>query len=366
MGANLANSGGMENTDIELSDLEHSVMKLQHELVSFHSPVDALLSNESIRAYAEQLARHYFPKKCHSELYIEPVIHSFCCDLVLAPAIHGTKHLWRYNYDDLDIVSNFYHFSQEQLKYYHFASGRNDTPTLEAFEEGLRLFRVRLGTAHIEKLFDTYSVEGLRARVAARVIEAIAGRAQDEILNRHYGFLENESIQCLRKMKGLGRFRFLRRGRDWMAIGTHAAHGTVDIRKQPLADVFGYRVRLTQEGIQVGLSRRLIDQAKADMSGILERGARVFARIRKASEYYKHFHEEHRFANAASWLILDDWLVVRASILLRSVPKKSVKERPSANAALSSKVAETNAVCRTYRGEPISSGTPRNNSAARS
>ncbi|MGH9763761.1 MAG: hypothetical protein ACREAC_23260, partial [Blastocatellia bacterium] len=321
----------MENNDSDLTELERKVIDIQQDLLRDKRPLDKLVTDDIIVQYARQLARHYLPKRFESERYIEPVIHAFCCDLVIAPLLHLKNYLWRYNYDDLDIVSNFYYFSEDTHGYYHLAHGRTDPPSLEALIEGFRLFELKLSETHAERLFQTYSVDGARARVAARVVETVAGRALDEVLNQHYGFLEHGSQQRLRRRNGLGRFRFLRRGRDWMALGTHPAPGTTDIRTQPPADLFGYRIRVTEEGIKVGLADRLFEQAKADLLDILEGEASVFWRVKRASDYYKYFYEQYRFANdPAPWRLLDKWLLVRVTKLLRAIPKDTGEGPPAA------------------------------------
>jgi hypothetical protein len=231
---------------VDLTLVERRLARLQAQLIWYRGSVDHLVSHDLVVEYATQLAKRYFPKRSDNPVYLEPVINAFSYDLVLAPMHHRCHHLWRYNYDDLDILAQFYRFSNDKHGYYHLAQGAQERPTAPLFEEGCRLLGIRIGDS--EELFSKYYVEGARARVAARVIETIAGLPFDHELNGHYGFLEQESTKRSRKLEGAGRFRFLRRGRTWMALGTS------QMRERTIYDV-NAATRSLATGSRYGIKR---------------------------------------------------------------------------------------------------------------
>jgi hypothetical protein len=194
-----------------------------------------------------------------------------------------------------------------------------EPPTPGLFEQGCQKLGVHVGDS--DELFAAYYLEGARARVAARVIESIAGLACDARLNDRYGFLELESEKRLRKRLGLGRFRFLRKGRRWMALGTHSAEATTDLRQRPIPELFGYRIWMDHDKIQISLSKIAVQQAKAELAAILESESQVYSRLRRVNEFYRAFHHQRRFANAMNWYHLDEFLTKRVRRMIRSGPK---------------------------------------------
>jgi hypothetical protein len=307
---------------VELSDVEKRVAKLQAKLISHPDSLSASVRSEAVLQYAAALARHYFPKRADNETYLAPVVHAFACDLVVAPVIHQCHHLWRYNYDDLDILAQFYVFTTPSRKYYHVAQGESARPTPEEMRKGCALLKIDLGE-HLEELFNTYYLEGARSRVAARVLESIGGLCRDHELNRYYGFLELPSHRNLRAFQGQGKYRFLRRGCQWMALGTAPSHNTLDLRQEALGNLFGYRIQVgAKNKIQTWVSRRTMEQAKAEIAAMLEsESAQVHWLVNRVSRFYKHFHLEHRFANATDWVEMDKWVLRHVRRFLRRLPK---------------------------------------------
>lgn len=302
-----------------LNDLERKLGSLQRQMIWFRGGTEHFVSHASVREYAGQLACRYFPIRASNSIYLEPVIHAFCHDLVLAPSVHRHHHLWRYNYDDLDILAQFYRFSTPRQRYYHLAYGTLSPPTLDLFEAGSRMLGIHV--ADPEELFAAYYLEGGRARVAARVIESIAGLPCDVRLNDHYAFLELESTKRLRKLRGQGRFRFLRKGRTWMALGTHASNATVDLREQAVHDLFGYQICLERGKVRVSVSKTTIERAKAELTAILESESQSYYRLLKLNEFYAGFYHQRRFANAMDWYRLDEFVRRGVRKMLRSGPK---------------------------------------------
>src|SRR5439155_7341020 len=119
--------------------------------------------------------------------------------------------------------------------------------------------RIELGD-HIDVLFDTYCMEGARSRVAARLLESLAGLPHDEQRNQEYGFLERETRQQLRKLHGQGRFRYLRRGREWLALGTAATAATVDIRKDSVRNLFGFQIGCDNLKVRITIAKQTIEE----------------------------------------------------------------------------------------------------------
>jgi hypothetical protein len=302
-----------------LTELERKVGLLQRQLIWFRGSIEHVISHSSIREYAGQLASRYYPIRANNAAYLEAPVHAFCYDLVLAPAVHRYHHLWRYNYDDLDILAQFYRFSTPRQRYYYVAHGTLGPPTVALFNGGCSILGVDAGDT--EELFSGYYLEGARARVPARVIESIAGLPWDIQLNQHYGFLEMESQRRLRKLRGQGRFRFLRRGRTWMALGTHAAEGTTDLRERPISDLFGYQIWIEQDEIRASVSRSAVELVQAELLAIIESESRSYYRLHKANEFYLSFCHQRRFANAVNWYRLDEFLARRVRRMVRSGPK---------------------------------------------
>jgi hypothetical protein len=306
---------------LELSEVEKQVASIQQKLIWHRGSIVKYISNENVKFYAAELAAHYFPKRADSPIYLAPVAHAYAVDLTLAPILHRTHHLWRYDYDNLDIVSQFYKFTTPSKEYYHLAHGKLPTITVDDVRYGCEILRIDLGE-HIEVLFDTYYVEGARARVAARVLEALAGLQFDYQLNKEYGFLETESHKQLRKMEGKGRFRYLRRGREWMALGTAEMAETIDLRKEPARNFFGYRIELQNKRVRISLSKQEVDQAKAEILAILESESSIVWRVKKVNSFYENFHKRHRYINAFSWSGLDHWVQTRVAQAGRTSEQK--------------------------------------------
>jgi hypothetical protein len=76
-----------------LNQLEQRLACLQQQLIWFRGSTEHLVNHAVVREYAGQLACRYFPIRASNMLYLEPVIQSFCYDLVLAPAVHRHHHL---------------------------------------------------------------------------------------------------------------------------------------------------------------------------------------------------------------------------------------------------------------------------------
>lgn len=307
---------------MELSEVEKQVTKLQSKLIWYRGPVGEFARNKTIIQYAAGLAKHYFPKRADNSEYIAPVVHAFACDLVVAPMIHRYHHLWRYNYDDLDLLAQFYVFSTPSRRYYHVAVGEYPRPTTEEVKRGCALLEIDLGE-HLDELFNTYCLEGARSRVAARVLESIAGLPADHALSEHYGFLEMASHRNLRALRGQGKFRFLRKGSHWMALGTAPGYRTQDLRQDTIGDLFGYRIQVgAKDKIQISVCRYALEQAKAEIAAILDtESTRVDWLLNRVSHFYKNFHRDHRFANVTDWVEMDRWVLRRVKNFLRHFPK---------------------------------------------
>lgn len=289
-----------------LSILEKEVCKLQSRLIWYRGSLDQFINSEPIKHYAIELAKHYFPRRSDNEIYIAPVAHAFAVDLCVAPVIHRTHHLWRYDFDSLDILSQFYRFSTPSKGYYHVAYGILDKITVKDVEYGCNHLGIELGD-HIKVLFDTYQVDGARAKVAARTIEALGGLRFDIDRNDDYGFLEREAFKQIRKMKGKGRFRYLRRGRQWMALGTAESRETLNIKLFP-ATVFDYRVEMQNLKVKITLLKTTIEEFKGKILGVLEGETSIIWKVREINRIYEHFYKEHHFINGFSWTGLDTWV----------------------------------------------------------
>ena len=291
----------------QLTLIEKEVAKLQARLIWHRGSLDQFIENDLIKIYAAELAQFYFPKRADSPLYLSPVAHAFAVDLAIAPALHRLHHVWRYDYDSLDVLANFYCFSTPSKGYYHLAQGKLPPLRIEQVQEGCAWLGIELDN-HIETLIETYCVEGARGRVAARVLETLAGLTHDREQNALYGFMEQEQQRRLRKFKGQGRFRFLRRGRYWMALGTAEQVTTLDIRKDPPTNLFGFRVTVEKEKVRIYVAKSAIEMLKADLIATLEKEASIVWRVQKVNTLYEDFHRRHRYANAFNWTNLDNWV----------------------------------------------------------
>jgi hypothetical protein len=301
----------------QLSELERRVTTFQASLIDKRAGLAAATDNAFIKVYAEELARHYFPRS-NSDVYLEPIIKAFSIDLVLAPLLHATGYLWRYNYDDLDLLSNFYRFTNHKQKYFHLATGILEPPTREDLARGCDLFRIDLDTK-LDEIFDLYQQPGLRSRLAARTVETLAGAAHDHKMNAIYGFYLDQSKKNLRASKGLGKFRYLRKGKHWLALGTAKQPGTINLRETS-AEAFGYEIA-AEPSVKIKITDAQTRYLKETLRGTLSSESPIYLRIRSASTFYKNFYEQHKFSNNTDWTEIDKWLGRRVSKAVRAYPK---------------------------------------------
>lgn len=168
-----------------------------------------------------------------------------------------------------------------------------------------------------------YNLRGGRARVAARVVEAVSGLYFDKVINGHLGFADSESIRNLRVRNGLGKFRYLRRGRQWMSIGTKPSPDSIDLRRELIADLWGYQIRYDKKdkSVKVSVSNRELNWGKAQMTALLEADTFPGTRLKNVSDFYRDFHRERRFTNTTNWFLLDEWLLTRTQKLRRAMGK---------------------------------------------
>jgi hypothetical protein len=299
---------------IELTEIESKVSKIQKEILNRRGNLTSYFENEILIEYAQELATHYF-KKSKNEAYLQPVIKAFSADLILAPITHTIPYLYRYNYDDLDVLTNFYRFTNGTNKYFHAASGILPRATKENFIAGLEHLHIQLDNA--EELFDTYLVDGLRAKLAARIIEAIAYLDNDEQLNKSLGFKNNTDIREKQKQEGRGKFRYLRRGPEWLALGT-APNQTTDLHHKAI-DAFGYRVSVKtiktrtktktdiKQEVRATLAPHTLEHFKRETQDLLHRDASINFRLKIANDYYRTFYQKHKHATSTRWKEVDMW-----------------------------------------------------------
>ena len=309
-----------------LSPNEKYLIKLQNRLIDHRGSLSKYVADSTVIDYAGELARYYYPKKAANPVYLEPVCDSFLIDLLTAPRLHSFAYLWRYNYDDLDLLSNFYYFAQRRNGYFHISCGQLPAPSFADFTNGLNLLNLDLGD-YAEKIWYASFLTGKRSNVARRLIENISGSAFDEQMNEEYGFAENISKRNLLKKEGRGKFRYLRRGRDWMTIGTSAHAATFDLRHTPLANLWGYGVRYDkrEQKIKISVSNSNLKNCKAQISGILEAGLGAAAKLIKVNDYYRHYYNRHRFGNNTNWHELNMWLLRQTKDLRRRVEENKLK-----------------------------------------
>jgi hypothetical protein len=299
---------------IELSPLESKISKLQKEILNRRGNLTSYFYNEDLNEYATQLATHYF-KKSKNESYLEPIIRAFTADLILAPITHTTPYLFKYNYDDLDVLANFYRFTNNTNKYFHVTTGILPHATLENFRAGLEHLHIQLDNT--EELFNTYLIEGLRAKLAARLIESIGYIDHDKQLNTTLGFMNNTDIREKSKREGRGKFRYLRRGAEWIALGT-APNQTTDLRYKPL-EAFGYSITIkkikTQQNRKTDVKQEVrasvapykIENFKIETQNLLYKDATINFRLRIANDHYRKFYEQHKHATTTRWKEIDMW-----------------------------------------------------------
>ncbi len=306
---------------LKLTDLERKLGTIQKSLIGFRGKLNRYIENEIIQNYAAELTAHYYPMR-DDQVYCAPMLHAFSVDLVVAPILHARPYLWRYNYDDLDLLAQFYKFSQPRNGYYHLAFGTLPRATPEAVERGCELLGINLGE-HTEQLFMTYHLPGRRSSVAARVLETLAGAAHDREQNWYFGFLLDPSQKALHKRKGYGKFRYLRRGRQWMALGTAPKQHTIDLRRERVDNIFGYRIEVGSKAgkVRISVARGEIEWAKAQMLTKLESETPLYRRLKEVNGFYYEFHFRRRFANATNWVEVDRWLLRRMREAAKSEPK---------------------------------------------
>jgi hypothetical protein len=297
----------------ELSELESRVSKLQQKIMDKRGNLTCYFGDETLREYAQELTAHYF-KRAKNESYKETVTQSFLADLILAPILHTIPYLYKYNYSELDVLANFYRFTNGTNKYFHAAAGILPRATTENFIQGLDHIHIKLDNA--EELFNAYLLDGLRAKLAARLIESVAYLDHDQQLNRRLGFMDNTDIREKQKREGRGKFRYLRRGAEWLALGT-APNQTIDLRHQPI-DTFGYRVSVkkittrtkTKTDVKQEVRATLghtIEHFKRETQDLLHRDASISFRLKIANDHYRTFYEKHKHATSTRWKELDMW-----------------------------------------------------------
>jgi hypothetical protein len=303
----------------ELSKLEKQVSKIQQRLIDRPYEIADALTKKPLKDYAQELAKHYFPR-AKSDVYLEPATEAFIIDLATAPLFHAQPYLWRYNYDDLDLLSNFYKFTNHKHKYFHIATGEQPPPTPDLVEKGASLLGINYKKPTIERLFVTYQQRGLRSRIAARILETIAGVEHDYQQNKLYGFMLDPSKRNLRAAEGLGKFRYLRKGRTWLALGTAVSDHTKDLRKEDV-EVFDYTISFKNQEVKTAITRKHIEAFKIQAKEILNDESSIYIRLKRAETVYKSFFLKHRFTNIKDWKEVDIWLKNQSSKARKSYPK---------------------------------------------
>ncbi len=298
----------------ELSPLESKVIKLQQRIMDKRGNLTSYFADETLREYAQELTAHYF-KRAKNESYLETASKTFLADLILAPITHSTPYLYRYNYSELDILANFYRFTNNSNKYFHVATGILPPTTLDNFRAGLEHLHIQLDNT--EELFNTYLIEGLRAKLAARLIESIAYIDHDKQLNTRLGFMNNTDIREKSKREGRGKFRYLRRGAEWIALGT-APNQTIDLRYKPL-EAFAYSITIkkikTQQNRKTDIKQEVrasvapykIENFKIETQNLLHKDATINFRLRIANDHYRKFYDKYKHATTTRWKEIDMW-----------------------------------------------------------
>jgi hypothetical protein len=287
-----------------LTELEKKVAKTQVKLIDFGHQISPQIKAESLKKYAEELAKHYYPRNQNPD-YLAPIITSFQVDLATAPRHHAKHYLWKYNYDDLDLLSKFYKLSNQTKKYFHLATGVLPDPTLDTFKKGCEILRLDLGR-YAEEIFNIYLLKTSRSRTAKRIVEIISGQEHDLKMNEIFAFADDPSKRNLRAFKGLGKFQYLRKGNLWMALGSAAAKGTIDLRQQD-AELFGYSVGLFKYKPVIKVSEDQLELLKAELKDILDGDSSIYYRLKKANNFYREFHFKRRFTNQTQWNKIDFW-----------------------------------------------------------
>jgi hypothetical protein len=302
----------------DLTPLERRVTKMQVKLIEFGKEIEQLIENPTTQNYARELAETYYPKNRNPD-YLEPIITSFAADLVTAPRHHSKHYLWKYNYDDLDFLSKFYKLSTPTKKYFHLAAGTLPTPTLEVFKKGCEILKLELGK-YAHHIYEIYELGKAKSRVAARIVETIAGAEHDFKMNTFYGFDLDESKRNLMMLRGLGKFQYLRKGNIWIALGSAQAKGTRDLRKEVI-EFYDYTATVYKGRLSIKVHPDQLETLKADLKNILDSDAAMYYRLKKANEHFKAFHFKRRFANATDWNQIDFWFNRYSAKKRKSHPK---------------------------------------------
>jgi hypothetical protein len=302
----------------ELTKLEKEISKIQVKLIDRGKDIEPVIKNQSIQSYAAELTETYYPKNKNLD-YLEPIITSFAIDLATAPRHHSKHYLWKYNYDDLDILSKFYKLSTPTKKYFHLAQGTLPKPNLENFKEGCNILRLDLGK-YTDEIFEIYEIDKAKSKIASRIVETISGAEHDEKVNLIYGFNLDQSKRNLRAIKGLGKFQYLRKGRNWFALGSAPAEETKDIRQEAI-EILGYTVRVTNNKVVTEVTKDHLDTLKGNIKNLLDSDAAIYFRLNRVNEMYKNFHQKRRFSNATQWNQIDFWLNQYSLKKRKSYPK---------------------------------------------
>ncbi len=304
----------------ELSKLEKQITKIQQRLIDRPYEIAQSLTQKPLKEYSLELAKHYFPRS-KAEDYLLTAAEAFAVDLATAPYLHTKHHLWKYNFNDLDILANFYKFTNNTHKYFHVSTGEQPPPTPDSVEKGSSLLGINYKKPVIERLFETYNAAGLRSRIAARIIEQLAGVEHDHDQNKLYGFMLDPSKRNLRAAEGLGKFRYLRKGRTWLALGTAEVKGhTKDLRKED-AEVFDYVVSFKDGKVKTAIAEQYIEAFKIEVREILNSDSPIYIRLKRAETAYQYFYSQHKFVNIMHWSQLDTWLKNQSSKARKRYPK---------------------------------------------
>jgi hypothetical protein len=303
----------------ELTKLEKQVSKIQQILMDRPNKIGDSLKLKPLKEYSLELAKHYFPRS-KSEYYLQTAAECFAVDLATAPYLHTKHHLWKYNFNDLDILANFYKFTNTTHKYFHFSTGELPEPTPESVEKGASLLRITFKKPTIDTLFDVHNTGGLRSRIAARILETLAGVEHDQQQNKLFGFMLDPSKRNLRAVEGLGKFRYLRKGRNWLALGTaELKDHTKDLRKEDV-EAFDYTISFTDK-VKISITNKHIEAFKIQVKEILNSDSSILIKLRRAEAAYKNFYSQHKFVNIMHWSQLDTWLKNKSSKTRKPYPK---------------------------------------------
>ncbi len=169
-------------------------------------------------------------------------------------------------------------------------------------------------------LFDLYEAAGTRRNIAARIIESISFLPNDKVFNSQLFFAESPSkrnqFSHIR-----GKFRYLRKGKQFLILGTQPIGTKTKDLRQIEVEIFNYKVKVTNEKVLISVSENAIARLKSEIKEILNSESAIYFRLNKANELYKTFFETHRFANNMLWIEIDKWLVNRFARTMKAYPK---------------------------------------------